>query len=541
MAYNPVKLMAVDGEPCCFIPDNSAEYEFFNRENIKKYSNGSGLRFTMNRDSHFVTQRPAYKTLFIGMTLLTACLWGAGPVLAQESYREWLRKEQESFREFKEQWNKEYADYLAQEWKEFKVFKTGKRDTVSKPVQAPLYDKKHRPFPGVPGKEKAPVRKIESESLSWAVPDVKESKDVLSVLRVTFYGKNFVVSFDPQLASIALKEINEKAISAVWKKFSLLDIDPLIHQLVRSRENMKLNDWGFGMLIYTVAKGVFPRAVNEARLFTWYVLSQAGYRIKVGYTTEKVFLLLPTNQIIFETPFLEQDNRRYQVISFDRENLYPELIYSYERSFPGASRSWDMLIQEMPVLGGTLAKSPVQFEYQGKVFNSYVEHDHDIIRFLQAYPATELDVYFKATLSPHATKSINEFFTPIVKTLGEYDAVALLLRFVQVGFQYQTDEQQFGYERTFFPEEILAYPYADCEDRAIFFAQLVENLLGLDVIGLDYPGHVATAVRFTEKVAGQTIDYQGATYVICDPTFVYSPPGAVIPSKSHLTPKVIVF
>ena len=81
------------------------------------------------------------------------------------------------------------------------------------------------------------------------------------------------------------------------------------------------------------------------------------------------------------------------------------------------------------------------------------------------------------------------------------DAVNVLLRFVQTGFSYLTDSEQFGREKFMFPEETLSYPYSDCEDRSFLFAYLVSSLLGLDVIGLDYPGHVATAVKFSSPVS----------------------------------------
>ena len=51
-------------------------------------------------------------------------------------------------------------------------------------------------------------------------------------------------------------------------------------------------------------------------------------------------------------------------------------------------------------------------------------------------------------------------------------------------------------------DEPLFYPYSDCEDHSVLFAYLVRELPGLEVIGLDYPGHVATAVRFSRVSRG---------------------------------------
>jgi len=43
----------------------------------------------------------------------------------------------------------------------------------------------------------------------------------------------------------------------------------------------------------------------------------------------------------------------------------------------------------------------------------------------------------------------------------------------------------------------------------------VKNLLDLEVIGFDYPGHIANAVHFSGEVCR---DYVIKRFVICDPT-----------------------
>jgi len=123
--------------------------------------------------------------------------------------------------------------------------------------------------------------------------------------------------------------------------------------------------------------------------------------------------------------------------------------------------------------------------------------------------------------------------------MSEQQAVNFLLRFVQTSLKYETDEQQFGEENYLFPEETLFYPYSDCEDRAILFAWLVESLLGLQVIGLDYPGHVAAAVHFNETVSGDSVSYQGKRYVVTDPTYTNASAGMTMPDFKKFKPTVI--
>lgn len=92
----------------------------------------------------------------------------------------------------------------------------------------------------------------------------------------------------------------------------------------------------------------------------------------------------------------------------------------------------------------------------------------------------------------------------------------------------------------FFAEETLYYPYCDCEDRSILFSRLVRDLLGLDVILVFYPGHLATAVDFKIPVDGDYIELDGKHFTICDPTYIGAPIGATMPDMNNQTAKVIL-
>ena len=89
------------------------------------------------------------------------------------------------------------------------------------------------------------------------------------------------------------------------------------------------------------------------------------------------------------------------------------------------------------------------------------------------------------------------------------------------------------------PEETLYYPASDCEDRAILFSYLVKNLLGLKIIALDYPGHIATAVKFSANINGDAVEYNGQRYVICDPTYINADAGMSMPEYKGVAPEVI--
>jgi hypothetical protein len=168
-----------------------------------------------------------------------------------------------------------------------------------------------------------------------------------------------------------------------------------------------------------------------------------------------------------------------------------------------------------------------------------LQADKSLIVFAEYFPQTEIPLYFRTPASTVARTSLFDSLRLIIDDKSELEAVNILLRFVQTAFDYKTDDQQFGREKPLFIEETLYYPYSDCEDRSILFAYLVRELLGLKVIGLDYPGHIATAVRFTEPVKGDALMWQGERYTVCDPTYINANAGMTMPYYIGKSPSVI--
>ena len=115
---------------------------------------------------------------------------------------------------------------------------------------------------------------------------------------------------------------------------------------------------------------------------------------------------------------------------------------------------------------------------------------------------------------------------------------------MQTAFIYEYDDKVWGGDRAFFAEESLHYPYCDCEDRSILFTRLVRDLLGLKCVLVYYPGHLASAVQFTDSEAlakgGDYINVNGSKFVIADPTYIGAPVGSTMPDMDNASAKVIL-
>ena len=74
----------------------------------------------------------------------------------------------------------------------------------------------------------------------------------------------------------------------------------------------------------------------------------------------------------------------------------------------------------------------------------------------------------------------------------------------------------------FTPEETLYYLYSDCEDRSALFYNMVKEILKIDVVLVDFPGHASAAVHFEKSPDKdrniKPVFHKGKAYYVCDPT-----------------------
>jgi hypothetical protein len=302
---------------------------------------------------------------------------------------------------------------------------------------------------------------------------------------------------------------------------------------------MHLNDWAYAELVNKVGEAIYRGHPNEAKIFDWFMLTKTGYSARVGFNDSTIYLMLPSKNKMYGVSFFTYDGRSYYVVSFSGKAEKVKTLYSYDGNYAKAKALIDLSIAQLPQLQRSIEQKEMQFHFEKKLYQLSVRYDRNLVDFFNHYPVTELEVYFRATLSEELRYTLLSELKPMVEGKSEEAAVNLLLRFVQTAFEYKTDGDQFGREKYFFPEELFLYPYSDCEDRSILFAYLVKNLLGLEVVGIDYPGHVATAVQFKGKVNGNAILYQNKRYVISDPTYINARAGMVMPQFKNTKAKVI--
>lgn len=367
------------------------------------------------------------------------------------------------------------------------------------------------------------------------------AKPVTTATNFPFYGLPFSVQTDPHWKNIKLKSANPDGISAFYNAMANSSYEGTLNELYAQRKALFLNDWAFAQLIQTTVQTATNASENEVHLFTWFFLLKSGYNVKLGYNDDQIHILIPTQQRLFGLTYYTLDGTKFYLVDFLNPVKIKVSLFTYKGSYPDANRALDMRINTKPSFKATTETKNLRFAYNSETFSIPTAYNAAYVNMYTYYPQTDLSVYFLATLSDDATATLVKNLSDVVKGKDQYTQVNMILRFVQTAFEYKTDADQFGKEKYFFGDETLHYPYSDCEDRAILFASLVKMITGLDVVGVKYPGHLATAVKFTETVQGDQLQYNGRTYTICDPTYKNADIGMSMPKFKSQSITVVPF
>lgn len=335
----------------------------------------------------------------------------------------------------------------------------------------------------------------------------------------------------------SLNGLNENAIADAYEALCNSDYKPLLADCAQIRKDLRLNDWGVFTLVRQVAD-TYCGTANESIVMQQFLLNEMGYKARMARkaTEDKMMLFVATDCSIYAHPYITLNGQNYYNLSGNNEQCQ---FYMCQKDSPKAKNSVGMQLKEAPLFPGTVVSSTHQAK--GSAARVTVDVPKALMDFYKDYPQCDYSVYFNAPVNAAMENRILSSLAPLVQGRNEADAANILINFVQTAFQYQTDGQQFGYEKPFFVEELFYYPYSDCEDRAMPFSYLVRKLLGLDVVLLDYPEHIATAVRFNGNVSGDYLMVNGRKYIVCDPTYIGASIGMTMPRYKTVSAKVLKY
>jgi len=360
-------------------------------------------------------------------------------------------------------------------------------------------------------------------------------------LSIDFFGAPVKVVIDPTWRTLPPVQITPDGLANHWDRMSGTRFQPTLDAVETARRAMALDDWGHALLWQEVAKALRPTAPREQLLLQWFFLVKSGFDARPGYSAQRLLLLVNVRQSVYGVSYIKVDDKPYYEL-FGVDPATAAGRYSaYSGRYPTALRPLDIRVAATGFAPGTVTRRALEFDNRGRRVKVDLAYERPVTRYLDRFPQLDFELYFSTPPSPAAKRSLAEALGPHLKGLSQEEGVDFLLAFVQKAFEYKTDKDQFGREKYFFVEEVLHFPYSDCEDRSAIFAWLVRELLGIDTVGLHYPGHMTTAVALASVRADwQTVEWRDKSYVIADPPYINASVGMAMPSYRGQKPLRVV-
>lgn len=457
--------------------------------------------------------------------------------VAQDSFDELSRLIDEEFSNFEKQIDKDFDDFTKQmdselisfmkrPWKKAPKPKVTPRpnppkpelDSVPIPLE-PVAPPAPKPLPNpvvVPAPEPQPA----PAPVTPPAPKPKTIPD----FELTYYGTRLkIAGFDSPAISIEAGQSYQRIIDA-YKTLSAVDCNNMLLSCLNARESLALPDWAYIDILNRVAGHYYGSGTQAAQLMTGMMLQRSGYSIRYAQDGQsyKLFTLVGSHDYIYGQPVFELDGVKYVALQDCSDRVYfCDFKYTGEK----VAR---LIMDRMPKLAFSPSKVRTVQVVGHPDLTFSVTTNKNLIDFYNNYPDGQIGdesrqrwrVHADVPVSPELARDLYPRLKAVVaRCANQYEQVNLLLKLVQ-SFPYALDDDIWGRDRAFFPDESWYYPYSDCEDHAIHMTRLARDILGLDAVLIYYPGHLSAAIAITDGSArGAYVEYSGKRYTITDGTY----------------------
>ena len=463
---------------------------------------------------------------FSSLLLFTVLTLHAG------SFEDFKKSQNESFQKYKDERDEAFDTYLKEQWKAYTEYSG--QTLYEKPKPKILPKTTYVIPPSLGPKVMIDVNPELKPIVERKPVIIQKAVSVHKDISFLFFGSKLNFQTPYGLKQARFYPNTQEGIASFFDKAASSEYQAFIADIQATSTQLNLNDWGVYLLVNQLSAKIFEDA-DDANLFSWFVFNKLGYAVKVGLSDDNhVVLLTYSKKMIYSTPSYTLDNKKFYALSYYNKRGVGN-VYTYNQDYPGSVRPLDLALLTLPNFPVVKKSKTLQFNYQGKAIKIAFDYNLNIIDFMASYPQADYDTYFDAPME-------NETYVQVATALKKYidgkrasDAMNFVLSFVQHAFVYETDQQQFGREKSMFAEETLYYPGSDCEDRATLYAYLMEKLFHVNVVGVKYADHMTTAIQV--PMLGDAFYIEHQRYVIADPTYINATIGQSMPQYRSVIPE----
>jgi hypothetical protein len=467
------------------------------------------------------------------LAIAAVCVHAQEPSSLSKEFDKFSTAQKAEFNDYVDSADATYEQWLKQSWKSYDEFKAMVRDDSPKPDSPPN-------FKSAPQVESQADFMKDFQFSFENIQAAEKSRNILlqkanqNTQQVVFdlYGNAMQLPLIDAVAILPLTLNNEGDAAHVWDVLAKAPYVEVISQVRKYRVAYELSDWATLQLVKKYSEKISGNN-NQQIVVQWFLLTKLGFTLRVGIDRGHAFLLINCSQMLYGKSYYVIDGDRYYLQSASQAGnlkIAPgyagESIKSFNFSFAKSFKSelpWDSLNRDS---------------------DFKVIYNKARIQYFSDYPQLDLVYYFNAPVPKEVETALRSYWLQKVSNKPLSVQLSLMLEWVQ-NKKYLTDDAQFGKERYLLPEETLFYPAADCEDRSILLVWLITHILGVDAVGLNYPGHVSAAIKMpddwamTQKNSAAILTFKNHRYWSADPTYIGAPIGAVMAKFKTVKPEVI--
>lgn len=467
------------------------------------------------------------------------------PVAAQqekESFEAFRKSVMEDYRTFRKKVLEDYGRFLEGIWQEYDAFRGEKRTPLPKPPKAPVAEVTPPPpveqtpvMPQVP-----PVQEpVQPEPVPAPTPPLPGTLPVQEGIKFCFYkmelyGPDIEIGNQQATAS-------PEGFASLWRLFSKQEVRRKVLPFLQDcAAEYQLNDWFLFELVRNYCDQLAATCTPTVRIaLAHFLLNHLGYDVRIGIQGEDTPVLLVTfQQMVYARGFLNLGGQRFYVFHDIRNQSDAAAGGKFKTcNLPedaNTGRALDLIIhQELKI-----PYTPQAYHFAHGNLQIKGNINANLMPMLYRYPQMPIGCYALSVVNQACRDQVVEQLSRQLSGMSQHEAVDALLQFIQKAFQYATDDEQHGFEKPYFFEEMLFYPQCDCEDRSVFYSYLLWQVLQVENHLVGYPGHECVAVHLNTPITGTHYLYQGKPFYISDPTYIGAVTGECMPCYLNETPEV---